>query len=182
MRRALIEPNALLTCGASSLLAGGQTRRLGSGIRAEEALGTLPQHAQVARPGAPTIAPRAQKPGRAGAVQVCRNWDTILSFLTHAHGDAEAHEQFTLFRGKLEADLSFRALRIRGALAVGAERVSIPGLIQAAQRWVALGTRLAGALVRQQPFALLAVEDRADTRSCWVRELEPWMKECPQQQ
>ena len=137
------EPDTLLAFGAPPPRARGQADGLrGRRIRAEKTLGA-PRglSAQAARSTTPMIVmAAAHQPGRAGVPSISRCGIAVLPFLPHAKGNADAYQQPILFRGKSSADVLFRALRIDHALAVSAIRLVVPGLKQAGQRRLTLGT------------------------------------------
>lgn len=136
------EPDTLLAFGAVPPHARGQANGLRGCIRAEETLGTPGGlGAQVARSTTPVmVMAAAHQPGCAGVPPILRRGIARLPFLPHAHGNANAYQQPMLFRGQRAADVVFRALRIPQALAVRAIRLVVPGLKQAGQRRLTLGT------------------------------------------
>jgi hypothetical protein len=183
-RGSFIEADAILAFGTPPPLAGRQAHGFGVGVGAEKTLGALRRlSAWAARPAAPTVVMAAtHQPGGAGVPLVSRCGIAALSFLPHAQGNADAYSQPILFRGKRAADVVFRALRIRHALAVGAVRQSVSGLVQAAQRRFTLGTRAALSSICHQPHALLWVEHGAEVHPPWCLHWYFWPQQPPQQE
>ncbi|SEU09923.1 hypothetical protein SAMN05443639_107303 [Stigmatella erecta] len=182
-RGAFPEGDALLACGALPSFTGRQAQGLGNGVRAEEVFWAALGAVQVAGPGTPTVlTATAQQSCCASVLLVPRKLDAAFPLLPRADGNADAH-LWPIFLGrKVLACLTFQALLIRQALAVGAGRPWVAGVEQAAQGWLTGHVWPAVLAVRDQAHALFVGEHGADAAAWRCLHEHLWLQECPEQE